>query len=249
MKLWLCVFFLISSFSVFGQQKEIDGIVFNKESEARVAKVNILNTNTGKSVYNNFKGEFKIDVSPGDKLIFSSADYKADTIILKNYSPLAVYMQPLVIQLKQVDIFDTKISPQKKLEATKKAYNKIYGSLGDRDLLSVSPGAGVGINIDALYNIFSKSGRNARHLQEVIEADYKQSIIDFRFNKSFVGRVTGLHDPDLSDFMAKYRPGYYFVIAAKDYEFIASIQNNLKRYLRNPDAYNLPVIVPTTTIP
>jgi hypothetical protein len=40
--------------------------------------------------------------------------------------------------------------------------------------------------------------------------------------------------------MFKYRPGYYTVITANQYEFIATIRANLKRYLRNPKAFALP---------
>jgi hypothetical protein len=38
--------------------------VFDKESKARIAKVNVLNTTSGKSVYNTFKGEFNIAAHP-----------------------------------------------------------------------------------------------------------------------------------------------------------------------------------------
>ena len=65
MKIWLFLFFCTVSVNVFAQQKTIDGIVFDKESKDRIAKVNVLNATTGKSVYNTFKGEFVIDAKPG----------------------------------------------------------------------------------------------------------------------------------------------------------------------------------------
>lgn len=98
----------------------------------------------------------------------------------------------------------------------------------------------MGFSIDAIYNAFSKSGRNAEKLRGLIDAEYRQSIVDYRFNKAFVQGITHLEEPKLTDFMHKYRPGYYLVTTAGDYEFISYIKANLKRYLRRPRAYELP---------
>lgn len=243
MKLWLPVLLCITTITTFAQDKEVSGIVFDKESKGRIAKVNVHNVTNGKAVYNTFKGEFKISAGIGDMLIFTKPDHYADTIIIKNFSPLAVYMRPSAIQLQQVTIRDTMLSAQKKLQQTKSEYNKVYGSISTNDFLVSSPGGvGAGIGIDALYNAFSRSGRNAEHLRGVIDRDYKQNVIDYRFNKTFVASVTKLIDPQLTDFMLKYRPGYYQVTTFSEYEFIYSIRANLKRYLRNPKSFDLPTL-------
>ncbi|GAA4337561.1 hypothetical protein GCM10023149_47070 [Mucilaginibacter gynuensis] len=236
MKLWLLLLLCTSS-TVFAQQKTIEGIVFDKGTTDRIAKINVLNTNTGKAVYNNLKGEFSIAASIGDVLIFTRLEYYPDTVKVQNFGSMAVYLKRNAIQLKEVNIRDTLLSPQKWLAATKSDYTKIYGSLAYKDLLSTSPGSGAGLSIDALYNALSRSGRNAAHLQEIIDADFKQKEIDYRFNKTYVSNITGLTGMQLNDFMFKYRPGYYQVKTASEYEFIRSIRNNLKRYLRNPRAF------------
>jgi len=243
MKLWILLFLCTACVSAFAQQKEVSGIVFDKESKTRIAKVYVLNSSTGQSVFNNLKGEFKINAAQGDELIFSKPGHYADTIKVKTTAALAVYMKPMAISLREVTIRDTLQNPEKQLEATKSEYNKIYGSLGYRDIFNLSP-TGAGISIDALYNSFSKSGRNAAHLQEIIEKDYKQNVIDYRFNKTFVKGITNLKEPQLSDFMQKYRPGYYTITSASDYDFIAYIRTSLRRYLRNPHAFELSPLMP-----
>jgi co-chaperonin GroES (HSP10) len=245
MKIWLLLFFCTLSVKVFAQQKTVDGIVFDKESKDRIAKVNVLNITTGKSVYNTFKGEFKIDAQPGDVLVFTKYDHYTDTLQVQSNASLAVYMKRNAIQLREVIIRDTMLSPQKQLEATQRDYTKIYGSLNNHDLLALTPGIGVGLGIDALYNAFSRRGRNAEKLRGIIERDYKQNVIDFRFNRTYVGNITHLKDQQLTDFMLRYRPGYYLVTTASEYEFISSIRANLRRYLRSPKAYGLaPLITP-----
>jgi hypothetical protein len=244
MRLGLLFLFLFVSFGVFAQERSLTGIVFDHNSKERIAQVNILNTATGKSVYVNLKAEFAIDARVGDKLIFTKLNYRPDTVTVQNYTPLAVYIQPLSIQLKEVTIHDSLATPEQMLEATKRNYPNIYGHIANTDLLSIgADGAGVGLSIDGLYNMFSRSGRNAAHLRENIQQDYYQNVIDYRFNKTLVGHVTGLKDAQLADFMQKYRPGYYTVLTASDYEFISYIKSNLRRYLRRPKLYTLPPLV------
>lgn len=238
MKLWASLFFCILCTTVFAQEKEVTGIVFNKDTKARVAKVKVVNISTGKSVYNTFQGEFTIPAKPGDIFVLSKADLYSDTIKVKNYTALAIYMKPKAIPLQEVTIRDSFINPQKRLSNTQREFSKIYGPSNNPDLLNVGSG-GVGFSIDALYNAFSKSGRNAEKLRGLIDAEYRQSIIDYRFNKAFVQGITHLQEPRLTDFMQKYRPGYYLVTTVNDYEFIATIRANLKRYLRRPRAYEL----------
>jgi len=245
MKFWLLMFFcIITTVRAFSQEKTVDGIVFDKKTNERIAEVNILNTATGAAVYNNLKGEFNIAAEVGDVLIFTKQNYFSDTVKVVGYTSTAVYMKRSAIQLSQVNIHDEAVTPEQQLEATKRDYTKIYGPAGDRDYLSTSPGGGVGLSIDALWNTFSRSGRNAERLKGIIQRDYYQNVIDYRYSRTLVGRITSLKDPQLTDFMQKYRPGYYFVVEASDYDFIASIKANYRRYLRRPKAFSLAPLVP-----
>ncbi|RYZ99360.1 MAG: hypothetical protein EOP47_17000 [Sphingobacteriaceae bacterium] len=236
MKLWLFLLFCSTSVAL-AQDKTVDGIVFDKETKERIAQVNVRNLVSKASGYNNLKGEFKINAGKGDALIFTKDGFFSDTITVQGNRTLAVYLKRTGIQLKQVDITENMLTPEKRLAATKRDYTKIYGN--NDGFLALSPGGGVGLGLDALYNAFSKSGRNAEHLKGIIESDYRENVIDYRFNRTQVSFITGLTDQQLTDFMFKYRPGYYFVTTATEYEFIRYIRTNYKRYLRNPKAYSL----------
>ncbi|RKR81142.1 hypothetical protein BDD43_1286 [Mucilaginibacter gracilis] len=239
MKTWLIIILLSINLSVaFSQSKTIDGIVFDNNTKERIAKVNIVNLSTKASIYNNLKAEFKLPAQKGDLLVFYKEGFFNDTIKLKDETSLLVYLKRTSIPLKPVYITGRFLAPQNQLEINKKLYNKAYGSLANHDLLSFGSG-GVGLSIDALYNMLSREGRNATRLREDIDREYHQSIIDSRFNSTLVASVTGLKDPQLTDFMFKYRPGYYFATEATDYEFIKYIRNNYRHYQRNPDAYSL----------
>jgi co-chaperonin GroES (HSP10) len=129
MKFWLVVLLGILTIKGFSQEKSIAGIVFDKQSQDRIAKINVVNLNSGLSVYNNLNGVFTIDAQVGDVLVFKRLEYVDDTVKVENFIPIAVYMARTSIQLKEVTIRDTALTPEKKLAATKREYSKAYGSL------------------------------------------------------------------------------------------------------------------------
>ena len=225
----------------FAQEKQYDGIVFDRDSKERIAKVNIQNTSSGANNYDNLKAEFKINAKAGDVIIFSKFGYFSDTLRLGAETTLAVYLKPTSIPLKEVTIRDN-LDPEKRYEATRREYDRVYGTLANRDLLSIGGGngVGVGLSIDALYNMLSFRGRNAARLRATIQRDYEQNVIDARFNKTLVESVTGLKDFSLMDFMFKYRPTYYFVVQSNEYDFIRYIKSSYERYKFNPNVYTLP---------
>lgn len=223
----------------FAQEKTVAGIVFDKNSQDRIARINVVNLNTGKSVYNNLNGVFTIEAEPGDRLVFKKQDYYNDTVKIESHLPLAIYLSRTAIQLREVTIKDSMLTPSAKMALSKKQNSRAYGTLANRDVISTPTMGGAGLSIDALWNSFSREGKNAANLRDYIDQDYKQDVIDYRFNRALTGKITGLKDKQLTDFMQKYRPGYYFVIKASEVEFISAIKSNLKRYLKNPKAYSL----------
>jgi hypothetical protein len=243
MKPGFVLFLILISFRCFSQDKIVTGIIFDKENKDRIASVNVQNITTGISIYNNLKGEFKISAKAGDQLIFTREEYHPDTIKVQSNAPLAIYMVRVAIQLHEVSVHDSVLTPEQRLEATRKDYNKIYGSLAYDDFITMPSSGGAGLSIDALWNAFSREGRDAAHLRQIIQGDYEQNVIDFRFNRTFVGNITGLKDDRLTAFMQRYRPGYYTTKTASDYEFIAMIRANYRRFLRNSHVYTLPPLM------
>jgi hypothetical protein len=243
MRFTALLLFCLLSLKALAQETTVAGIVFDADSKERVARVKVLNINTGKSVYDNLNGVFNIEAQTGDQLIFSQQEHLSDTIKVQNHVPIAVYMKKVAILLQEVTITDTLQDPLRKMMDKQRYYSKAYGSLANSDFLSVGP-SGAGLGIDAIYNALSRSGREMARLRATIQGDYQQDVIDYRFNKVFVGRITGLKDGQLADFMQKYRPGYYFITYASDYEFISSIKTNLRRYFRNPAAHALTSLYP-----
>lgn len=239
MKLYI-LFFLFSLFSgiAAAQQTPVRGFVIEKGSKQRLAKVYIYNSRTDDGLYNNNKGEFSTQASVGDTLFAALQGYGVDTIIYKGNPAIYFQLKSLAIQLKEVSIIGSSLTPRERYDKTLKEYKYATDLGSSRDLLNLSS-RGVGLGIDAIYNLLSRKGRNARHLQAILERDYKQQIIDYRFNANFVGKSLRISGYELQDYMQQYRPSYEFVLEATDYEFIVLIRNNFAAYKRNPKALRL----------
>jgi hypothetical protein len=224
------------------QDRPIQGIVFDKDSKQRLTRVYIFNTRTGDGFYNTTKGEFKTNAREGDILLAALQGYGVDTISINKENTILFYLRRNSIQLQEVIVKDTLKTPNQQLQATKQEYNTAYSKGSTGNVLTTggsNGGGGAGLSINALYSLLSKEGRNARLLQKIIERDYRDAMIEYRFTKTLINRVTGLNGEKLTDFKQQYKPGYYFIIEANDYELIEYIQRSYRSYLENPDAYRL----------
>lgn len=246
-KLFFIFLFLCTISNIFAQDRQVQGIVFDRDSKQRLTRVYIYNTRTEKGFYNNSKGEFNTSLRTGDVLVAAAQGYLVDTVTVPNANTILLYLRRNVVQLKEVIVRDSVKTPEGQLKETKQEYEEAYRRGNAKDLITLGGNnrlGGAGLSIDALYNLVSRSGRNARELQRVIERDYRESLIDFRFNKNFVGQVTQLTGESLTDFMQQYRPSYNFIMEASDYELLAYIKATLERYKRNPAANRLPPLKP-----
>ncbi|WP_158796386.1 hypothetical protein [Pedobacter sp. L105] len=234
----LLFFFSICCGVASAQKKPVQGFVIDKDSKQRLAKVYIYNSHSDEGLINNSKGEFSTQASVGDTLVAALQGYGVDTIVYKGNNAIFFQLKPLAIQLREVAIVGSSITPREKYEKTLREYKYATDLGSSRDLLSVNS-HGAGLGIDAIYNLLSRKGRNARHLQAILERDYKEQLIDYRFNPTFVGKVLRINGAELVDYMQQYRPSYDFAITASDYAFIVFLRNNYMTYKRNPRAFRL----------
>lgn len=232
--------------ALYAQTKPVQGIVIDKETKQRLAKVYIYNIRTGDGLYNNTKGEFSTFAIPGDTLVAALSGYGVDTMVFKGQTAAYFQLKSLGIRLRDVVIQQKRLSPQQLYEKNVQEYRYQTMKGSSKDLLNLGNG-GVGLGIDAIYNLLSRQGRNARHLQKILEKDYREDLIDFRFNANLVQQVLGIKADELTDFMQQYRPTYQFVLDADDYAFNMFIRNAYKSYRINPKALQLPPL-PKITI-
>jgi hypothetical protein len=239
MKPFILLFFLTACAEIAtAQKKPVQGFVIDKESKQRLAKVYIYNSHDDEGLYNNNKGEFSTQASVGDTLFAALQGYGVDTLIYKGNNAIYFQLKPLAIQLREVSIIGSSVTPKERYDQTLREYKYATDRGSAKDLLNLNS-RGAGLGIDAIYNLLSRKGRNARHLQAILERDYKEQVIDYRYNAAFVGRALRIKGFELEDYMQQYRPSYDFVLMASDYAFIVYLRNNYASYKRNPRALRL----------
>lgn len=234
--------FSLTGTRLLGQDKPMQGIVFDSDTKQRLTRVYIYNTRTGTGFYNTTKGEFKTNASEGDILVAALQGYGVDTLSVKAENTILFYLKRNSILLQEVIVRDTLRSPDDQLKQTQKEYKDAYTKGTVKDVFTTggsNGGGGAGLSINALYSLLSKEGRNARLLQKIIERDYRDAIIEYRYTRTLISSVTELSTEKLTDFKQQYKPGYYFILEANDYELIEYIKHSYQRYLQNPSAYRL----------
>ncbi len=230
----------------FAQQKAVQGFVVDKDTKLRLAKVYIYNSSIDEGFYNNTKGEFVANVKPGDTLFAALSGHAMDTVVYRGQSAIVFQLRSLGIRLKEVSIYGKAKTPQELYKSKLDEYKYKLDKGSSKDLLNLGPG-GVGLGIDAIYNLLSREGKNARQLQKILEKDYKEQVIDYRFRPDYVRALVDIKNENLQDFMTQYRPTYQFVLTASEYQFIQFVKNSYASYKRNPAMFRLPTL-PKLTI-
>ena len=224
---------------LFAQTKAVQGFVIDKDSRLRLAKVYIYNPANDEGIYNNNKGEFTTKAKVGDTIFAALSGYGMDTVVYKGQSAIFFQLKSLSISLKEVPIYGKPLTPAAQYSKTLQEYKYALDKGSTKDLLNLSS-RGVGLGIDAIYSLLSRQGKNARHLQTILEHDYREAIIDFRFRPDYIKAITAANDTELADFMLQYRPTYQFTLTATDYSFVQFIKNSFASYKRNPTMFRLP---------
>ncbi|MFD2598124.1 hypothetical protein ACFSQ3_04085 [Sphingobacterium corticis] len=219
-------------------QTSIEGIIYDEESKDRLGRVQIYNPRTHQRVFNNAKGEFRMDVVKNDTLVLSKDGFFSDTIAVSDKPILVLsmlrdfrYIQPVSVSARR--------SPSDVYEEARRENRDAFSLADPGSLISVGP-TGAGLSINAIYNYFSKEGRNARRFTEYLQQLYEENVIDSVFTPDLVRNLVGLEGERLQNFMIRYRPTYAFVTRASHYQLTQYIKSKYNMFKILPDLRPLP---------
>lgn len=234
---YIVLFFLFAPICLFAQ-RQLEGIVYDKESKDRLGEVLVYNLKSRERAFNNYKGEFRITANQSDTLVFLKQGFFSDTLVVAEKDILIHAMLRDYTQIEPVDVYARR-SPEQVLEQAKKDYDKAYRLADGGSLLSVGP-TGAGLSLNALYNMVSREARNARRFTEYMNTVYKENVIDARFTPDLVRNLVGLEGQRLHNFMIRFRPSYEFVLKANHYELTEYIKSKYNLFKMFPDLRPLP---------
>jgi hypothetical protein len=226
---------LFFSWSIYAQERSIYGNVSDPFTNKGIGDISLINTRSGEKVNTNTKGDFYLRAQKGDSIIISTLGYKRKGLkfdgIQRHVSILtkqeAIVLQELIVTEKSTAELNKEIAAYLKDPQNAKTIRK---EILSRTLNTNVSQPGIGISIDALYDLFSKEGKAYRKLADLQFEDTKQFYADLKYNKTLVRLITKLEEEDLNIFMKMCKPSQAFILAATDYDMTHKIFECLSEF-------------------
>jgi hypothetical protein len=248
---FLCLFGnkLHSQFVKVSDYVLIAGYVFEEASSESLSYVNIYVKQTRRGTISDTSGFFILKARLNDTIIFSTITHERKTAVVtenlrESADPLIVFLEPRTYQLRSVDIIALRRYEQLKYEVINMklpddgfvyAIKNFPSRPVDIDYHSragVSDFGFVFSPITALYDAFSKEGREKRKLEELLEQDRKRGLIESRISVRKIGSITNLNEAEARQFLEWCNFSVEFILKINDYELIRLIMHRFEQYRR-----------------
>jgi hypothetical protein len=225
---------LLLVFSMEGSAQDVlMGKVFKKGSAETLMSVSIQNYSHKKYTQSDPGGNFRIPATEGDTVLFSSAGYKPDTLIVRNYmyfDGFVVSMEPKVVALTAVRVGAASNYEQDSTERWKD-YDGLNPKTPTRLLDKIDKtrqGDGVGISFTP--RLYSSEDKQKVRLKKRLDEQEEDYYVDFRFSPEYVTKLTKFQGDTLKRFMMMYRPTYAFCRSASTVDMLLYINDSLIKF-------------------
>lgn len=241
-----------SQILVINEKVVVAGFVFDSETEEALPYVNVYVKKTRKGTITDTTGFFVLFARTGDTLVFSSIahhklHFEVNDSIGDIKDPGIVFLKPRIYELMSVDIIALKRYQQfkydfERLELPDDAYVYAYQNFPElpSELAYYSrqgtEGFGLVMHpISALYDIFSKEGRQKRKLAELQEQDIIYEKVHYRFSPQIISRITGTSIDEAEKFINWCDFSNMLIISLTDYELIELIVRQYEKYKKKKE--------------
>jgi hypothetical protein len=189
------------------QEKMLAGYIKDSMTRNAIASATISNRNTRIVAETGSNGFFSIAVHPGDLLFFSAPGYKPDTLryFYNIADTIHVELQLDIKSSLNVTVTTHAYTKYQQDSAQRRAEFMEDAGPKTKSFSKANSGAGIGLNLDAL---FKKKDRQVRVNMKRFEEREKELYIDSRFTPEMVQYYTRLKNDSLVNFMRDYRPDY-----------------------------------------
>ncbi len=218
----------------------------NSRTGGPVVFARVINKNLRSGVLSDSLGVFSISARVSDTLYIKSISFYPVSIAISDtlFWQLRIPEIPLEEQAYEmggVDIygwgtyqeFKYKFlhgeAPEDKTRSVVEYLKKSIGKLPShplQDQMTIP----LGSPVTALYMLFSKEGKSARRLEAAKERDKVFLLTYQKFNRDIAGKITGLTDNLLHQFMLFCRPDDAFLLQANDYDIHLKILEDYERF-------------------
>ena len=209
----------------------LSGVIVN-EADEPLPFVTVTNLATQQGVVSNEEGFFYITFPAQDTLQLSAVNYEAyplyfgDTAQATNYD-LKIRLSEKTYQLENVTVFAFKD------EASFKRAVLALDDIPEEPKKIIVPGAYQGVPVKKkasvasplsfIYDRFSKRAKYERQVQQAQRDAAYQKTLAKKYNREMVGKITGLADQRLDEFMLYCQFKDKFIERSNEYDIILAI--------------------------
>ncbi len=193
----------------------VSGTVYDISKVNYVENVRVVSSSGIFSITDSM-GKYKIPVAEKDSLFFYYNNKPTQKFAVAQIADpfhfdicLHVPIKGKYSALKEVTVF----SKSYKEDSINNRHN--YSDIFDYKKPGLSPSISaegtVGLDLDELINAFRfRRNKRLEAFQKRMETEEQERYVDFRFNKIFVKRISGMKSPLVDTFLKWYRPSYSF---------------------------------------
>ena len=221
--------FLVASFFFHAafSQNIIKGIVVEKDTNLTMPFVYIINKSNGNGTMSDNEGRFSLVTNVDDTLILSYVGFAKSfipvkSLLLNSKALLRISMIKMPINLKEINITSFRIKP----------YERDYmNDIIDRSKVKTldyfnSP-------FTALYNQYSKEGKQLRKLAKIFEDLIEEEQVQKKLSREILTNLTGDKTIDYFRFRKYcYNVNNYFIITHDGIELYTKVMDCYKRWKR-----------------
>lgn len=219
------ILLLVASYFKLDAQQILKGFVVEKDTSEVMPFVYIINKSNGNGTMTDNNGRFSLSTNQNDTLILSYVGFAKSYVPVRDLKPNAkgevkISMIQMPVNLGMVNITTFKILP----------YERDYmNNIIDRSRIKTldyfnSP-------IDALYNQFSKEGRQVRKLAKIFEDVIIEEQVQKKLSREILTRLTGDENIDYYAFRKYcYYVNDYYIISHDGVDLYSKVMDCYRRW-------------------
>ncbi len=223
---------------------QLSGFTLSRDSLQPVTYATIVNQRSRLGTISGENGYFSVSGLRGDTITFTAigflpVHYVVPLLGSADVQAMKVIMTPQTYELSEVLIRPYSEGQFKKELLTLKLPSENNPQLKlpeivqpglSKDIIYTGSGIAVQGPISALYNKFSRRGKELKEIASLRNSEERSRIYKAKLNPDFVSRVTGLKDQALAEFMTYCHPAENFVLNANEYDLALALHDCLKTF-------------------
>ncbi len=254
MKVIVTLLFLILTGPIYSQlvfpvHTNFRGSIIDDSTGRQIALVHLYNESQRRGYIANEEGKFKIPVSEGDTLVISALGYLSKVITIDNscfQSGFVIKLAPQIYEIDEVSIRAFKSYHDFKqqflslrlpdTETTRLRENLVILSRSiavetatnkkNEEILGRPSTEFFTIEIP----ILSREDKQRMNYVEVLKKEERQRVIEKKYNREIIFRVTQLPEAEMTEFMGFCNFSEEFLYKTSPYEILLAIEKKFKEF-------------------